>query len=320
MSLVPYVIEQTSRGERSYDIYSRLLKERIIFLGEEVNEVTASLIVAQMLFLEAEDPEKDIQFYINSPGGSVTAGMAIYDTMQYVKCDVSTYCMGMAASMGAFLLAGGTKGKRLALPNAEIMIHQPLGGAQGQATEIEIAARHILQTKEKLNKILAANTGKDYDVIAADTERDNWMTAEEAKEYGLNNYINLVFRKNFSAQVLKANMKVVGNCEYGVLLYRDKLPKFNNGGRMVFNCFDYPRDTDTPRIHPTQKSVPLLERLIELFTDAGDVVIDPCAGSGTTLLAAAQCGRKAYGFEIKKKFYADANKIILSRMQPRMFV
>ncbi len=185
MSLVPYVIEQTSRGERSYDIYSRLLKERIIFLGEEVNEVTASLIVAQMLFLEAEDPEKDIQFYINSPGGSVTAGMAIYDTMQYVKCDVSTYCMGMAASMGAFLLAGGTKGKRLALPNAEIMIHQPLGGAQGQATEIEIAARHILQTKEKLNKILAANTGKDYDVIAADTERDNWMTAEEAKAYGL---------------------------------------------------------------------------------------------------------------------------------------
>lgn len=185
MSLVPYVIEQTSRGERSYDIYSRLLKERIIFLGEEVNEVTASLIVAQMLFLEAEDPEKDIQFYINSPGGSVTAGMAIYDTMQYVKCDVSTYCMGMAASMGAFLLAGGTKGKRLALPNAEIMIHQPLGGAQGQATEIEIAARHILQTKEKLNKILAVNTGRDYDVIAADTERDNWMTAEEAKEYGL---------------------------------------------------------------------------------------------------------------------------------------
>ncbi len=143
---------------------------------------------------------------------------------------------------------------------------------------------------------------------------------QKAKEYGLNNYINLVFKKNFSAQVLKANMKVVGNCEYGVLLYRDKLPKFNNGGRMVFNCFDYPRDTDTPRLHPTQKSVPLLERLIELFTDAGDVVIDPCAGSGTTLLAAAQCGRKAYGFEIKKKFYADANKIILSRMQPRMFV
>ena len=185
MASMPYVIEQTSRGERSYDIYSRLLKERIIFLGEEVNETTASLIVAQMLFLEAEDPEKDIQFYINSPGGSVTAGMAIYDTMQYVKCDVSTYCMGMAASMGAFLLAGGTKGKRLALPNAEIMIHQPLGGAQGQATEIEIAARHILKTKEKLNKILAENTGKDYDVIAADTERDNWMTAEEAKAYGI---------------------------------------------------------------------------------------------------------------------------------------
>lgn len=185
MSLVPYVIEQTSRGERSYDIYSRLLRERIIFLGEEVNDVTASLVVAQLLFLEAEDPEKDIQFYINSPGGSVTAGMAIYDTMQYIKCDVATNCMGMAASMGAFLLAGGTKGKRMALPNAEIMIHQPLGGAQGQATEIEIAAKHILQTKQKLNRILAENTGKDYDVIAADTERDNWMTAEEAKEYGL---------------------------------------------------------------------------------------------------------------------------------------
>ena len=185
MSLVPYVIEQTSRGERSYDIYSRLLKERIIFLGEEINDVTASLIVAQMLFLEAEDPEKDIQFYINSPGGSVTAGMAIYDTMQYVKCDVSTYCMGMAASMGAFLLAGGTKGKRLALPNAEIMIHQPSGGAQGQATEIEITAKHILQTKRKLNQILAENTGKDYEIVAADTERDNWMTAEEAKDYGL---------------------------------------------------------------------------------------------------------------------------------------
>ena len=185
MSLVPYVIEQTSRGERSYDIYSRLLKERIIFLGEEVNETTASLVVAQMLFLEAEDPEKDIQLYINSPGGSVTAGMVIYDTMQYVKCDVSTFCMGMAASMGAFLLAGGTKGKRLALPNAEIMIHQPLGGAQGQATEIEIAARHILQTKEKLNRMLAENTGKDISIIAADTDRDNWMSAEEAKEYGL---------------------------------------------------------------------------------------------------------------------------------------
>lgn len=185
MSLVPYVIEQTSRGERSYDIYSRLLKERIIFLGEEVNEVTASLIVAQLLFLESEDTEKDIQLYINSPGGSVTAGMAIYDTMQYIKCDVSTICIGMAASMGAFLLAGGAKGKRLALPNAEIMIHQPLGGAQGQATEIEIAAKHILQTKEKLNKILAANTGQDYEVVAADTERDNWKTAEEAKAYGI---------------------------------------------------------------------------------------------------------------------------------------
>ena len=185
MSLVPYVIEQTSRGERSYDIYSRLLKDRIIFLGEEVTDVSASVIVAQLLFLEAEDPEKDIQFYINSPGGSVTAGMAIYDTMQYVKCDVSTYCMGMAASMGAFLLAGGTKGKRLALPNAEIMIHQPSGGAQGQATEIEITAKHILQTKRKLNQILAENTGKDYEIVAADTERDNWMTAEEAKDYGL---------------------------------------------------------------------------------------------------------------------------------------
>lgn len=185
MSLVPYVIEQTSRGERSYDIYSRLLKERIIFLGEEVNETTASLIVAQLLFLEAEDPEKDINLYINSPGGSVTAGMAIYDTMRYIKCDVSTICIGMAASMGAFLLAGGTKGKRMALPNAEIMIHQPLGGAQGQATEIEIAAKHILQTKEKLNRMLAENTGKDYETIAADTERDNWKSAQEALEYGL---------------------------------------------------------------------------------------------------------------------------------------
>ncbi|SDJ04062.1 ATP-dependent Clp protease, protease subunit [Lachnospiraceae bacterium G41] len=185
MSLVPYVIEQTSRGERSYDIYSRLLKERIIFLGEEVNEVTASLVVAQLLFLEAEDPEKDIQLYINSPGGSVTAGFAIYDTMQYIKCDVSTICIGMAASMGAFLLSGGTKGKRMALPNAEIMIHQPLGGAQGQATEIEIAAKHILKTKEKLNKILAENCNQPLDVIAKDTDRDNWMTAEEAKEYGL---------------------------------------------------------------------------------------------------------------------------------------
>ena len=185
MSLVPYVVEQTNRGERSYDIFSRLLKERIIFLGEEVNETTASLVVAQLLFLEAEDPDKDINLYINSPGGSVTAGMAIYDTMQYIKCDVSTICIGMAASMGAFLLAGGTKGKRMALPNAEIMIHQPLGGAQGQATEIEIAAKHILYTKEKLNRMLAENTGKDYEIIAADTERDNWKSAQEALEYGL---------------------------------------------------------------------------------------------------------------------------------------
>ena len=183
--LIPMVVEQTSRGERSYDIYSRLLKERIIFLGEEVNEVTASLVVAQLLFLEAEDPEKDIHLYINSPGGSVTAGMAIYDTMQFVKCDVSTTCIGMAASMGAFLLAGGAKGKRYALPNAEIMIHQPLGGAQGQATEIEIAAKHILQTKEKLNRILSENTGRPYEEVCADTERDNWKTAEEAKAYGL---------------------------------------------------------------------------------------------------------------------------------------
>ena len=185
MSLVPYVIEQTSRGERSYDIYSRLLKDRIIFLGEEVNETTASLIVAQLLFLESEDPNKDINMYINSPGGSVTAGMAIYDTMQYIKCDVSTMCIGMAASMGAFLLAGGAKGKRMALPNAEIMIHQPLGGAKGQATEIEIAAKHILHTREKLNRMLAENTGQPFDVIAADTERDNWKTAQEALEYGL---------------------------------------------------------------------------------------------------------------------------------------
>ena len=185
MSLVPYVVEQTSRGERNYDIYSRLLKDRIIFLGEEVNETTASLVVAQLLFLESEDPGKDIQLYINSPGGSVTAGMAIYDTMQYIKCDVSTICIGMAASMGAFLLAGGTKGKRYALPNAEIMIHQPLGGAKGQATEIQIAAEHILKTRKKLNDILAANTGKEYDQIAADTERDNYMTAEEACAYGL---------------------------------------------------------------------------------------------------------------------------------------
>ena len=185
MSLVPYVIEQTSRGERSYDIYSRLLKERIIFLGEEVNDVSASVVVAQLLFLEADDPDKDIQLYINSPGGSVTAGMAIYDTMKYIKCDVSTVCIGMAASMGAFLLAGGTKGKRFALPNAEIMIHQPSGGAQGQATEIQIAAEHILRTKQKLNEILAANTGQDLETIKADTERDNFMSAQEAKDYGL---------------------------------------------------------------------------------------------------------------------------------------
>ena len=189
MSLVPYVIEQTSRGERSYDIYSRLLKDRIIFLGEEVTDVSASLIVAQMLFLESEDPGKDIQLYINSPGGSVTAGMAIYDTMKYIKCDVATTCIGMAASMGAFLLAGGTKGKRFALPNAEVMIHQPLGGAQGQATEIQIAAEHILKTKKKMNSILAENCGKPLDVVMADTERDNWMSAEEAKAYGLIDHV-----------------------------------------------------------------------------------------------------------------------------------
>ena len=185
MSLVPVVIEQTSRGERSFDIYSRLLKERIIFLGEEVNDVSANLVVAQLLFLESEDPSKDISLYINSPGGSISAGMAIYDTMQYIKCDVSTICVGMAASMGAFLLAGGTKGKRKALPNAEILIHQPLGGAQGQATEIEIAARHIIRTKERMNRLLAQNTGKSYDDLVKDTDRDNWMTAQEAVEYGL---------------------------------------------------------------------------------------------------------------------------------------
>ncbi len=185
MSLVPMVIEQTGRGERSYDIYSRLLKDRIIFLGEEVTDVSANLIVAQLLFLESEDPNKDIQLYINSPGGSVSAGLAIYDTMHYVKCDVSTICMGMAASMGAFLLAGGAKGKRFALPNAEVMIHQPSGGAQGQATDIKIVADKILQTKRKLNEMLAANTGQPLEVIAADTERDRWMTAEEAKAYGL---------------------------------------------------------------------------------------------------------------------------------------
>ena len=185
MSLVPYVIEQTSRGERSYDIYSRLLKDRIIFLGEEVNETTAGLVVAQLLFLESEDPGKDIHLYINSPGGVVSAGLAIYDTMQYIKCDVETTCIGLAASMGAFLLAGGTKGKRLALPNAEIVIHQPSGGAKGQATDIQIVADNIQKTKKQLNTILAENTGKPYDVIAADTERDNYMSATEAMEYGL---------------------------------------------------------------------------------------------------------------------------------------
>ena len=185
MSVIPYVIEQTSRGERSYDIYSRLLKERIIFLGEEVTDASASVIIAQLLFLEGEDPEKDIHLYINSPGGSVSAGLAIYDTMQYIKCDVSTICIGMAASMGSFLLSGGKKGKRYALPNAEIMIHQPLGGAQGQATEIQIAAEHILKTRQKLNTILAENTGQSLEKIQADTERDNFMSAQEAKEYGL---------------------------------------------------------------------------------------------------------------------------------------
>ena len=185
MSLIPYVIEQTSRGERSYDIYSRLLKERIVFLGEEVNSTSASIVVAQLLFLEAEDPNKDIHMYINSPGGEITSGMAIYDTMHYLKCDVSTICIGMAASMGAFLLAGGAKGKRMALPNAEVMIHQPLGGTQGQATEIEIAARHILKTKEKMNRMLAENCGKTYEQVAADTERDNWLSAQEALDYGL---------------------------------------------------------------------------------------------------------------------------------------
>ncbi len=185
MSLIPYVVEQTSRGERSYDIYSRLLKERIIFLGEEVNDVSASIVVAQLLFLESEDPGKDISMYINSPGGSVTAGMAIYDTMHYIKCDVSTICIGMAASMGAFLLAGGTKGKRMALPNSEIMIHQPSGGARGQATEIKIVAENILKTRQKLNEMLAENTGKSIEQIAIDTERDNFMSAQEALEYGL---------------------------------------------------------------------------------------------------------------------------------------
>ena len=185
MALVPYVIEQTNRGERSYDIFSRLLSDRIIVLSDEVNDATASLVVAQLLFLEGQDPEKDISLYINSPGGSVSAGMAIYDTMQYVKCDVSTICMGMAASMGAFLLSSGAKGKRFALPNSEIMIHQPLGGAQGQATEIKIVADHILRTREKLNRILAENTGKSIEEIARDTERDNYLTADEALAYGL---------------------------------------------------------------------------------------------------------------------------------------
>ena len=185
MSLVPYVVEQTNRGERSYDIFSRLLEDRIIFLGEEVNATTASLIVAQMLFLEAKDPDKDIQFYINSPGGSVTDGFAIYDTMQYIKCDVSTICVGMAASMGAFLMSAGTKGKRIALPNSEIMIHQPLGGYQGQTTDIEIHAKRMFEIKEKITRILAENCGKDYEVVRADCERDNFMTAEQAKEYGL---------------------------------------------------------------------------------------------------------------------------------------
>lgn len=185
MSLVPMVIEQTNRGERSYDIYSRLLKDRIIMLGDEVNSVTANLIVAQLLFLEAEDPDKDIMFYINSPGGSITDGMAIYDTMQYIKCDVSTICVGLAASMGAFLLAGGTKGKRFALPNAEVMIHQPLGGAKGQATDIQITAEHIVKTKERMNRMMAGFTGQDIETIKRDTERDNWLTAEQAKEYGL---------------------------------------------------------------------------------------------------------------------------------------
>ena len=185
MSLVPVVVEESSRGERSYDIFSRLLKERIIFLDEDVNDVSAGLVVAQLLFLESEDPTKDINLYINSPGGSVTAGMAIYDTMQYVKCDVSTICIGMAASMGAFLLSGGTKGKRYALPNAEIMIHQPSGGAQGHATDIRIVADQILKTKKKLNEILAENTGQPLEVIERDTERDNYMTAEEAKAYGI---------------------------------------------------------------------------------------------------------------------------------------
>ncbi len=192
MALVPTVIEQTNRGERAYDIYSRLLNDRIVFLADEVNDVTASLVVAQLLFLEAQDPDKDISLYINSPGGSVTAGMAIYDTMNFIKCDVSTICIGMAASMGAFLLSSGAKGKRIALPNSEIMIHQPLGGAQGQATDIKIHTDHLLRTKARLNDILARNTGKPLEIIERDTERDNFMTAEQAMEYGL---IDKVFTK-----------------------------------------------------------------------------------------------------------------------------
>ena len=193
MSLVPYVVEQTSRGERSYDIFSRLLNDRIVFLSEEVNDTTASLVVAQLLYLEAQDPDKDIQFYINSPGGSVTAGLAIYDTMQYIKADVSTMCIGLAASMGAFLLSSGTKGKRIALPNAEIMIHQPTGGFKGQATDIQIHAENILRTKDRLNNILAENTGKPVEAIREASERDNFMTAEEAKEFGLID--NVIFRR-----------------------------------------------------------------------------------------------------------------------------
>lgn len=192
MSLVPYVVEQTSRGERSYDIFSRLLNDRIIVLSDEVNDATASLVVAQLLYLEGQDSEKDISLYINSPGGSVSAGLAIYDTMQYIKCDVSTICMGMAASMGAFLLSSGAKGKRFALPNSEIMIHQPSGGAQGQASDIKITADHILRTRERLNKILAENTGKPVEQIAVDTERDNWLSAQEAMDYGL---VDKVFYK-----------------------------------------------------------------------------------------------------------------------------
>ena len=188
-SFIPYVIEQTGNGERSYDIFSRLLKERIVFLGDQVNDATAELVVAQMLFLEGEDPEKDIQFYINSPGGSISAGMAIYDTMNFVKCDVSTICVGMAASMGAFLLAGGTKGKRFALPNSEILIHQPLGGTEGQASDIAIQAAHMARIKERMNRLLAQNTGRDCEEIVKDTDRDNWMTAQEALDYGLIDHI-----------------------------------------------------------------------------------------------------------------------------------